>query len=279
MYKDSSRQKLCTSFLSISLKTWSLEHTQGFSKVWPSDLVFDPTWPNFTLVRDFMKTNILTNFHDNRTENVASRVYTRFFKIFDLVFDPKWPIFKHDQDFINKNIFTTFHDNRTENVASRAYTRFFYDLNLWPSFWPDMNHFRTHARFHQDKQSNFHHNRTKNVDSGEYISQKVSERKNFEVGLLCFYVPPCDPKGGANTEPRGIIWTNLAEVHKEMLHTKYQSSAPSSFTEKEFWSLLSLFLCSNMWPPGRGQFWPQGHHMNKLGTGPLGDATYQISKL
>ena len=26
----------------------------------------------------------------------------------------------------------------------------------------------------------------------------------------------------------------------------------------------------------RGQFWPQGHNLNKLGIGPLGYATYQI---
>ena len=165
---------------------WPLEHTQGFSMIWTCYLVHDPTWTIFQLIRDFIKTNILTNFHDNRTEN---------------------------------------------------------------------------------------------VDSREYTSQKVSERKNFEVGLLCSYVPSCDPRGGANIDPRGIIWTNLVEVHKEMLHTKYQSSAPSSFREEEFRSLPSLFQCSNTWPPGRGQFWPQGHHMNKLGRGPLGDATYQISKL
>ena len=48
-------------------------------KIWPSDLVFDPTWPVFILGRDFIKTNILTKFHDNQTESVASRAYTRFF--------------------------------------------------------------------------------------------------------------------------------------------------------------------------------------------------------
>ena len=163
---------------------WPLEHTQGFSKIWTCDLVFHPTWTVFKLIRVFIKTNILTNFHDNRTENVNSR---------------------------------------------------------------------------------------------EYTSQTVSQRKNFEVGLLCSYVPSCDSRGGANIDPRDIIWTNLVEVHKEVPHTKYQSSVPSSFREEEFWSLMSLFLCSNMWIKGRGQFWP--HHMNKLGRGPLGDATYQISKL
>ena len=32
-----------------------------------------------------------------------------------------------------------------------------------------------------------------------------------------------------------------------------------------------------MRPPGWGHFLPQGHNLNKLGRGPLGDATYQIS--
>ena len=32
-------------------------------------------------------------------------------------------------------------------------------------------------------------------------------------------------------------------------------------------------------PLVRGQFWPKGHHLNKLGSGPLGDGTYHISKL
>ena len=30
---------------------------------------------------------------------------------------------------------------------------------------------------------------------------------------------------------------------------------------------------------GQGHFWPQGHNLNKLGRGPLGDATYHISSL
>ena len=31
--------------------------------------------------------------------------------------------------------------------------------------------------------------------------------------------------------------------------------------------------------PGRGHFSPKGYNLNKLGRGPLGDATYQISRL
>ena len=31
--------------------------------------------------------------------------------------------------------------------------------------------------------------------------------------------------------------------------------------------------------PGAGPFLAPGHNLNKLGTGPLGDATYHISRL
>ena len=62
----------------------------------------------------------------------------------------------------------------------------------------------------------------------------VSEKKNFEVCLLCSYVQTCHPRGRASFDPWGIICTNLVEVHIEMLHTKYQNSTPSSFREEEF---------------------------------------------
>ena len=63
----------------IGLKMWPLEPTQGFSNIWPSDLVFDQIWPIFELIWDFIKKNILIKFHDNQTKNVASRAHTRFF--------------------------------------------------------------------------------------------------------------------------------------------------------------------------------------------------------
>ena len=94
--------------------------------------------------------------------------------------------------------------------------------------------------------------------------QVFKKEKNSEGGLLCSYVPTCDPQGRASFVLRGIIWINLIEVYKTMLNTKYQSCTPSSFREEEFWSLPSLCLCSNLRPPGQGQFWPQGHHMNQI---------------
>ena len=49
--------------------------------------------------------------------------------------------------------------------------------------------------------------------------------------------------------------------------------------KKNFKVFLLCSYVSNLWPPGRGPIWPQGHDMNNLGKGPLGDATYKISKL
>ena len=81
------------------------------------------------------------------------------------------------------------------------------------------------------------------------LSVPVSEKKNFEVGFLCSYVPTCDPQGGASFDPLNIIWTNLVEVHKGMLKTKYQSSTPSSFRVEEFEEgiLCSYFSTCDPW--------------------------------
>ena len=81
----------------------------------------------------------------------------------------------------------------------------------------------------------------------EALILPVSEKKNFEVGYLCSYVPICDPPGEASFDPTSI-WTNLVDVHRDMLKTKYQSSIPSSFRGKEFWRWDSSFLYSNLWP-------------------------------
>ena len=64
-----------------------------------------------------------------------------------------------------------------------------------------------------------------------------------------------------------------------MLHTKYQGSRPYDFRQ-EFCSCFPYVdLCKTCDPLGRGYFWPHKYNLNKLGRGPLDDATYQISRL
>ena len=45
--------------MNIKAKLRPLEGEQGFKEIWPSDLVFDATWPMFELDWDITKRSIL----------------------------------------------------------------------------------------------------------------------------------------------------------------------------------------------------------------------------
>ena len=57
-----------------------------------------------------------------------------------------------------------------------------------------------------------------------------------------------------------------------MLHIKFQASEPSC-SEEDFWIFSMFFFNSNLGP----HLGPMGLGLNKLGKGPPGNATYQIS--
>ncbi|KAH3778213.1 hypothetical protein DPMN_179667 [Dreissena polymorpha] len=65
----------------------------------PGDLVFQATETIFVSGKDFMETNLLTKFHDDRKQNLASR------------------------DIIETNLVTKFHEDRKIIVASVVLTR------------------------------------------------------------------------------------------------------------------------------------------------------------
>ena len=58
----------------------------------------------------------------------------------------------------------------------------------------------------------------------------------------------------------------------------YQGFRPCGFREDDFFMLHFTSLCKHV-TPGVGPFLTQGHNLNKLGRGSLGDATNQISRL
>ncbi|KAH3720410.1 hypothetical protein DPMN_063309 [Dreissena polymorpha] len=66
----------------------------------------------FEHVQDIIGKNLLTKFHDDRTINMAFRVFTRKHAT------PPWRPY-----IIGLNSLTKFHDDRTINVASRVLTR------------------------------------------------------------------------------------------------------------------------------------------------------------
>ena len=56
----------------------------------------------------------------------------------------------------------------------------------------------------------------------------VSEKKNFEDGLVCSYVPTCDPGVGP------VLTPGASYAHQKMLHIKYQSSSPYGLGQEDF---------------------------------------------
>ena len=88
----------------------------------------------------------------------------------------------------------------------------------------------------------------------------------------------------SNLWPQGQFWPHYHHINKlgrgpQGLNTKYQSSMPSSSEKKNFEDEILCSYVPTCDPPGWGQSWPQEHHLNKLGRGPLENATYQIWKL
>ena len=51
---------------------------QDFKLIWPGDLVFDPRCSSFELDLEIIKTNIMSQIHDDCFKNVTARVLTRF---------------------------------------------------------------------------------------------------------------------------------------------------------------------------------------------------------
>ena len=98
---------------------WILDQNCGlwnvhniFSMIWPTNLVFDPTWSIFQSDRDFIKTNILTYFYENWMNNVACNVFTRF--SYNLTYWPSfWPNMTHIQTW------PRFHQSKHSDKFSR----------------------------------------------------------------------------------------------------------------------------------------------------------------
>ena len=64
-----------------------------------------------------------------------------------------------------------------------------------------------------------------------------------------------------------------------MIHTKYQDSRYMVSDKKIFFMFFTILAYVKHVTLGWSHLWPKGHNLNKLGKGPPGDATYQISRL
>ena len=59
---------------------WPPKSLQPFPRIYPCHLQFDLKRPNFNLVQDIIKSEILTKIHEHWIENVASTV-SRFSQV------------------------------------------------------------------------------------------------------------------------------------------------------------------------------------------------------
>ena len=132
--------------------------------MWPGDLGFDPTWPNFELDLEIIKTNILSKIHDDCFKNVTARVLKRFsadlaqWLSFWLQVTQfwTWPRTRQDKHFEQDSWWLLQKCDRYSVKVflwfGIVFTRFSFDLAWWPKFWPQVTQFQTGPRNHQDKQ-------------------------------------------------------------------------------------------------------------------------------
>ena len=67
------------------------------------------------------------------------------------------------------------------------------------------------------------------------VEFKLTYRYLFKAGHV-----PSDTWGGANFGSMGIIRTNLVEIHKVVLHTKYQGSKAVRFQTRRFYHVFPI---------------------------------------
>ena len=72
----------------------------------------------------------------------------------------------------------------------------------------------------------------------------------------------------------------FVEIYQMMLHNTYHGSRVYGIRREVFscFPYQALKFVKHV-TPGLAHFWPQEHNLNKLGRGPLDDASYQISRL
>ena len=172
-------------------------------------------------------------------------------------FEPRAIIWKNFVEVYKKKLYTKYQISSPSSFREEFWNflSLFLCSKLWPlgqgQSWPQKHHMNKLGR---DPQWN----------AAYQISKLYTfqfQRRSLKMG---FFVPmyPIVTPGQGLFWPQRHHMNKLSRVHKEMLYTKYQSFRPSNFKE-EFWNFLSLFSCSNLWPPSGRAFWPQGHYMNK----------------
>ncbi|KAH3723755.1 hypothetical protein DPMN_049549 [Dreissena polymorpha] len=188
---------------------------------------------NFELNRDFIGTKLLTKFHEDRTINVASRVFTnKCGRTNERTYDGQRPVTKahlsnqfHDPRRLTETIFelnsriketnvlTKFHENWAKNVTPRVLTCFHYihiEENAPPTGGHVFSLIRTIVELVPDINktnvlTNFHD------DWAKIVTSRVFTREN------CHYIhikKNAPPTGGHVFSPIWTIFELVPDINK-----------------------------------------------------------------
>ena len=166
-----------------------------------------------------------------------------------------------------------FHKSNILGIKTALYCLHFNDLMSRCSFRTWSKILAKVSKFRKQKKNQEGH------DGPESLTWVSFPTKWILPSLLLFF-QLMTPGMGPVLTPGGIIWIEIDIGPNIIVQGQMIKVLLLLVSEKKnFKVFLLCSYVSNLWPLGQGKIWPRGHHMNNLGRGPLGDATYEISKL
>ncbi|KAH3738361.1 hypothetical protein DPMN_044995 [Dreissena polymorpha] len=207
--------------------------------------VFKPTGLIFELVQGIIGMNLLTEFHEDRTINVASRVKNApplgghviqanvtIFELIVLI-----------QDIIKTNLLTIFHQDWTINVASKNWT-----INVASRV---KNAPPLGSNVFQAKVTIFE--LIKDISRTNLLS-KFHEDQKINVASRVLTWKNAPPPGGHVFQPTGIIFELVQDIIGMNLLTKFHEDQTINVASR----VLTRFYYSHIWknapPLGRHVF-------------------------
>ncbi|KAH3823617.1 hypothetical protein DPMN_125427 [Dreissena polymorpha] len=191
--------------------------------------VFQPTGIIFELVEDIIGMNLLTEVHEDRSINVASRE-----KCPDPgghIFKATKTIFEIIQNIIGTNLLTKFHDDRKINVTSRVLTR-----KICPApWWPYMIGMNLRTEFHEDWTINVA-SRENATPLGSHVFQanvNIFEliKDNNKTNLLTTFNDKRAKMALGRSPERNIVQTNnLVNSNKTNVLSKFHENWAKNVT-------------------------------------------------
>ncbi|KAH3735195.1 hypothetical protein DPMN_041657 [Dreissena polymorpha] len=190
--------------------------------------------------------NLLTEFHEDRTINVASKVHISH------VFQAKVTIFKLIQYIIWTNLLTKFHENRKINVASRVLTRknapppgshVFQPTGIIFELVQDIIEMNLLTKFHEDWTINV----ASRVLTGFYYSHIYSH--------IWENAPPL---GSHVFQANVTISEHIQDINEKNLLSKFHEDPKINMASRVLTRFYYSHIKKNALPPGGNVFQPTG---------------------